>query len=256
MVFVDFQYHFIPDGSSPIKTLNDTLGVNTMNQGSFSNFIMFNITRRVSNKGYWSVKFGGGADVFNYQLNLASQHSKYFAVDPDGDTYLRTNKVFNIRETHNLVYATAPFILQKGFTFGKNSVYIQAVYYLMLKYSSSYNMDANATYSGYYEELFGLTISENGIYDFGTYDFNLRGIPLLPKSMVSSYGIGIGYNRQLSRKVYFDCGLNYRTSNTYLFQEDPKRLSDSYLGLNSLTNLNHQLKVEYVNMNFGLSIKL
>ena len=256
MVFVDFQYHFIPDGSSPIKTINDTLGVNTMNQGSFSNFIMLNITRRVSNKGYWAVKFGGGADVFNYQLNLASQHSKYLAIDPDGDSYLRINKVFNIRETHNLVYATAPFILQKGFTFGKNSVYIQAIYYLMLKYSSKYNMDAKATYSGFYEQLFNLTISENGIYDFGTYDFKLRGISLMPKSMVSSYGIGIGYNRQLSRKAYFDFGLNYRTSNTYLFQEDPKRLSDSYLGLNSLTNLNHQLKIEYVNMNFGLSIKL
>lgn len=256
MVFVDFQYHFIPDGSSPIKTKQDTLGVNPLNQGSFSNFIMMNITRRVSNKGYWSIKFGGGADVFNYQLNLASQHSKYFAVDPDGDTYLRTNKVFDIRETHNLVYATAPFILQKGFTFGKNSVYVQAVYYLMLKYSASYKMDARATYSGYYEQLFNLTISENGVYDFGTYDFKLRGIPLLPKSITSSYGLGIGYNRQLSRKAYFDFGINYRTSSDYLFQENPKRLSDSYLGLNSLTNLNHRLKVDYLNMNFGISIKL
>lgn len=256
MTFADFQYHFIPNGASPIKPIGDTLGINPINNGSFSNYLTVNLVRRVNKKGYFSLKFGGGVDVFNYQLNLASQINTYPAVDPDGDPYLRINRVFNIKETHNIIYITAPLVLQKGFTFGKNSVYAQAAYYFMLNFSSVYNLDAQATYSGFYDYLFNLTISENGVYDFGTYDFKLRNLPLLAKPMLSTYSIGLGYNRQFSRWMYLDIGLNYRAGTDYMFTENKKTLSDSKNGINSLVNLTNQFKIEYVNMNIGLSIKI
>lgn len=256
MVFADFQYHFIPNGASPIKPDGDTLGINPINNGSFSNYLMINLVRRTTPKGYFSLKFGGGADVFNYQLNLASQETSYQDIDPDGDPYLRINRVYNIKERHNIVYATAPLVLEKGFTFGKNSVYIQGAYYFMMKYSSGYSLDADAAYSGYYDYLFGLTISENGIYDFGVYDFKLRALPLVVDNLITSYSLGVGYTRQLSRTVYLDLGMNYRGSNTYLFLEDNKRLSDSRNGINSLTNLNNKYRIQYFNMNIGISVKI
>ena len=256
MCFADFQYSFIPNGSAPVKIIGDTLGINPINKGSFSNYLTLNLIRRVSKRGYFSLKIGGGVDVFNYQLNLASQINSYPAIDPDGDPYLRINRVFNIKETHNLVYLTAPIIIQKGFTFGKNSIYAQASYALMMKYSSGYNLDAQATYAGFYEYLFNLTISENGVYDFGTYDFKLRNLLLAPKHNISTYSLGIGYNRQFSRKVNLDIGLNYRSSSDILFKEDIKTLSDSKNGINSLINLNNKFKIEYVNMSIGLSVKI
>lgn len=256
MTFADVQYHFIPNGASPIKPEGDTLGINPVNKGSFSNFITVNLVRRITPNGYFSVKFGGGIDVFNYQLNLASQINTYPAVDPDGDPYLRINKVFNIQETHNLIYITSPLVFQKGFTLGKNSVYLQAAYYFMLKFSSSYNLDAQATYAGFYDYLFNLTISENGVYDFGTFDFKLRNLPLVAKSLLTNYSVGIGYNRQFSRWAYLDIGLNYRAGGGYMFDENNKALSDSKKGINSLTNLTNKFKIEYVNMNIGLSIKI
>lgn len=256
MVFADFQYHFIPNGASPIKPDNDTLDINPINTGSFSNYLMVNVAHRVSPKGYFSIKFGGGADIFNYQLNLASQVNTYPAVDPDGDPYLRINRVYNIREQHNLIYITAPLVIQKGFTFGKNSFYVQGAYYVMLKYSSFYNLDAQATYAGFYDYLFNLTISENGVYDFGTYDFKLRNLPLIAKDVLTSYSFGCGYNRKLSRTLYLDIGLNYRSSSSYMFNEDTKPLSDSKNGINSLTNLNNKFRIQYVNMNIGLSVKI
>jgi len=256
MTFADFQYHIIPNGASPIKVDKDTLGINPVNKGSFSNYLSLNIVRRVSTKGYFGIKIGAGADIFNYQLNLAQQINTYPAIDPDGDPYLRINKVYNIRETHNLVYLAAPISIEKGFTFGKNSVYIQAAYYFMKKYTSTYNLDANATYAGFYDYLFNLTISENGVYDFGTYDFKLRSIPLSPKKMFSTYSLGLGYKREISRRIYLDFGFNYRAGGGYLFEKDNKNLSDSSKGINSLVNLTHQFKVEYVNMNFGLSVKI
>lgn len=256
LVFADFQYTFIPNASAPIKIDDDKYGINAVNKGSFSNYFMFNIIRRVSPKGFFAVKFGLGADFFNYQLNLNSYVNSYAAIDPDGDPYLRINKVYNIQEKYNSIYLTAPFTIQKGFSFGKNSIYVQASYYLMSKYSSSYNLDAKATYSGFYDYLFNLTISENGVYDFGTYDFKLRALPTETKNSIKSYSVGLGYNRQLSRTIYFDIGLNYRTSTDYLFIENIKTLSESRNGINSLVNLNNKLRIDYVNLNFGLSIKI
>lgn len=256
MVFVDFQNHVIPQGSSPVKASNDTLGINPKNKGSFSNYFLLNLTRRVNNKGYWSVKFGAGADVFNYSLNLASNINTYPSIDPDGDPYLRINRIYNIKETHNMVYATFPIKIEKGFTFGKNSVYVQAAYYLMMRYSSFYNIKADATYAGYYDYLFDITISENGVYDFGTYNFDYKALPLESKAFMSSQSVSVGYLRQFSRRVYFDIGLNYRMSGDYFFVENNKSLSDSKNGINSLTNLNNRLQLNYLNVNFGLSIKI
>ncbi len=256
MVYADVQYHFIPNGASPIKPDNDTMGINSINNGSFSNYVMFNLCRRTNTKGYFNIKFGGGADVFNYQLNLASHINAYQSIDPDGDPYLRINKVYNIREKHQLVYVTAPLVIQKGFTFGKNSVYVEGAYYFMLKFSSTYSMDADASYSGYYDYLFGLTINENGVYDFGVYNFQLRSLPLPVSRFITSYSFGIGYNRQLSRTVYFNVGVNYRNSNTYVFDDNLKSLSDSRNGINSLTNLNNKFRIQYFNMNMGISVKI
>ncbi len=256
MVFVDFQNHISPGESSAMKTSNDTLGINPLNEGTISNYFLLNLTRRVNDRGYWAVKFGGGADVFNYSLNLASNVNTYPAVDPDGDNYLRINRVYNIKEKHNIVYATFPIKVEKGFTFGKNSIYVQAAYYVMMKYSSFYNLKADATYAGYYDYLFDLTISENGVYDFGTYNFDYKSLPLEVKNIITSQSFSIGYLRQLSRKVYFDMGLNYRNSSSYFFEENQKSLSDSKNGINSLTNLNHRFKLNYININFGLSIKI
>lgn len=256
MVFFDFKYHIIPNGVSPIKLESDTFGINTINNGSFSNFIMLNLVRRVSEKGYWSVKIGGGADVFNYQVNLRNNVNSYNTIDPDGDRYLRINRVYNIQENHRLVYTTAPLIIEKGFCFGKNEIYLNLSYHLMLNFSAFYNQDAEALYAGYYEYLFNLYISENGVYDFGTYKFNLRNVPLVVDPMIYTYGFGLGYNRQLSRKVYFNLGYNYRKSNSYLFMEDNRPLSNNNKELNSIKSLNNRFVINYSNINFGLSIKL
>ena len=256
MAYADIKYHFIFNGESPIQLANDTFGINIMNNGSFSNFVMLNLVRRVNEKGYWSVKFGGGVDVFTYTSYLKSNVNSYAAIDPDGDPYLRINKVSNIKEKHNLTYLTAPFVIEKGISFGRNSFFINAAYYVMLNFSATYNQDADALYAGYYDYLFNLTIQENGVYDFGTYKFEMRNLPLIVDPMVMAYGFGIGYNRKITRKAYFDVALNYRKSIGTLFVENDLNLSDSFKAINTLPNLNHEYTLNYINIGFGISIKL
>jgi hypothetical protein len=126
----------------------------------------------------------------------------------------------------------------------------------MLNYSASYNQDADALYAGYYDYLFNLTIQENGIYDFGSYKFEIRNSPLVVDPLVMSYGFGIGYKRQITRKTYFDIAVNYRKSIGTLFLESGLNLSDNSKAINTLNKLNHQYMVNFMNLGFGLSIKL
>jgi hypothetical protein len=227
-----------------------------MNNGSFSNFVLLNLTRRVTEKGYFSVKMGAGVDVFAYTSFLKSNINTYPAVDPDGDPYLRINRITNLKERHNLTYLTLPFQLEKGFTFGKNSIFLNVAYYFMLRYSASYNQDADALYAGYYDYLFNLTIQENGVYDFGSYKFEIRNLPLTINSTAMAYGFGLGYSRQITRKMYIDAAFNYRKSIGFLFAENKLNLSDTYNGLNSITNQNHQYIIDFMNFSVGLSVKL
>jgi hypothetical protein len=256
MTYADFNFNVVFNGESPVQIANDTVGINIMNNGSFSNFIMLNLVRRVNENGYWSVKFGGGADVFTYTSYLLKNTNNYPAIDPDGDPYLRINTISNIIEKHNLTYLTAPFVLEKGLTFGRNSFFVNLAYYVMLNYSASYNQDADALYAGYYDYLFNLTIQENGIYDFGSYKFEIRNSPLVVDPLVMSYGFGIGYKRQITRKTYFDIAVNYRKSIGTLFLESGLNLSDNSKAINTLNKLNHQYMVNFMNLGFGLSIKL
>ncbi len=256
MAYADFDFHVVFNGESPVQLASDTFGINIMNNGSFSNFVMLNLVRRVNEKGYWSVKFGGGADVFTYTSYLLNNTNTYPAIDPDGDPYLRINKISNIREKHNLTYLTAPLVLEKGISFGKNSFFVNAAYYVMLNFSATYNQDADALYAGYYDYLFNLTIQENGVYDFGAYNFEIRNLPLVVDPIVMSYGFGIGYKRQITRKAYVDFAINYRKSMGTLFIESGLNLSDNFNTINTLSNLNHQYIINYMNAGFGLSIKL
>lgn len=256
MAYADFRNHVIFNGESPVKLASDTNGIAIMNNGSFSNFVMLNITRRVKERGYFSFKVGAGADVFAYTSYLKSNVNTYAAVDPDGDPYLRINKITNLKERHNLTYLTVPIQLEKGFTFGKNSVYFNVAYHVMLNYSATYNQDADALYAGYYDYLFNLLIQENGVYDFGAYKFEIRNLPLSVNRLAMSYGYGLGYMRKISRKMYIDAALNYRKSIGYLFAENKLNLSDTYNALNSITNHNHQYILDFMNFSVGLSVKL
>ncbi len=256
MAYVDFRNHLVFNGESPIKLASDTFGISIMNNGSFSNFISLNLTRRVSEKGSFSVKLGVGYDIFTYSSYILNNVNTYPAVDPDGDPYLRINRVYNFKERHYLTYFTLPLQIEKGFTFGKNTFFINLAYYFMSSNTARYNQDAKAIYAGYYDYLFNLTIQENGVYDFGSYGFEVRNLPLSINSKARSYGYGIGYSRQINRKMYLDAGLNYRKSIGYLFAENKKNLSDNSKAISSVTNLNHQYIIDFMNFSVGISVKL
>jgi hypothetical protein len=254
-VFAEFKYQTVFNGESPVKLASDTFGIVTKNGGSFSNYISMNLVRRVNEKGYWAIKIGAGADVYSFTNYLFKNRSTYEAIDPDGDSYIRINDLNEIVERNKLVYLTAPISIEKGFTYGRNSFFVNASYFLMLNLRATFDMDANAQYSGYYEDI-GITFTENGVYDFGAYNFQLRNLPTMVDSRVMAYGLGFGYNRELNRRAYLELGVNYRKSIGYVFLENKLNLSDNYQQIRNISNLNHTFGIEYINLSVALNIKL
>lgn len=254
--FIEFNYQTSINNRSPVNIQTDTLGIITTTGSTFSNFILFNFTRKVAPRGYWSIKLGAGADVLNYSSYMENNVSSSPTTDPNQEEYIRINRVYDVHVKHHLSYITIPFIIEKGFSFGKNSFFVNGAYYTMLNYSSRYNLDANAIYSGKYIQFNDLLLQEKGSYDFGLYNFQLRNSYLMVDRMIFAYGFGVGYSRLLTRKIHFDVAYNYRTSKEYIFLENKQKLSESYTQINNLNNLNHRFYLDYVNLSFGLRMLL
>lgn len=242
--------------SSPVKLLNNKHRVNVHNKQSTSNRILISLMYRKSQTGNWQFKFGSGFDIFTYDLYLPKYQDSYYSIDADGDQYLRIIELNKLVESHSLTYITFPLIIQKGFAFNNNSISLSAGYYFMKNYNATYKSNAQALYSGYYDYLFNITISENGVYDFGYYELTKLPSKLNPVSLIHAYSIGIEYAYRLNRFTSLNAGLSHRSSINNLFVEKNSTLSKNNKDLKSISNINNAFQINYLSLLFGITVKL
>lgn len=242
--------------NSPVEIINNKEKVNVINKQSSSNKILLSLMYRKSKLGNWQLKFGAGFDLFTYDLYLPAYVDSYNSVDADGDPYLRTIKISELRESHSITYLIFPIILQKGLTFNKSTFSINAGYNLMKSLDANYRSDAKAQYSGYYDYLFNITISENGVYDFGNYNLKNISSQLLTNSLINAYSIGIEYAFNVNRFISINAGLNYRKSEDFLFKLNNLNLSKTAKDFKSITNVNNAFQLNYLSMFLALTVKL
>lgn len=252
----DFSTEFGILKNSPISIADNRYNINVINRLSISNKILVSLMYRNSNAGNWKFKFGAGFDIFNYDLYLPKYVNSFAAVDPDGDPYLRIIELTNLHEFNSLTYLTFPLIIQKGFTINKNTISVNLAYYFMKSFAGSYLASSEAQYSGYYDYLFNLLISENGVYDFGAYNVRTIATPFVPNSFVNAFGFGVEYSYNLNRFISINTGFNYRKSIDYLFQSNNSSLSRTSNELNSISTISNTFQIKYTSMFFGLTIKI
>lgn len=107
----------------------------------------------------------------NYGFKAKEFHESYSAVDPDGGSYQRLIDLDNYHESIKCLVVDIPIGLRYDYMVNDDLS-------LFLKFGASVSYDivqkasfsASALYSGHYDWLFDVTISQNGIYDFGSYD--------------------------------------------------------------------------------------
>ena len=122
------------------------------------------------------VWIGAGASVQQHDLNAGSVYFEEQATDPDYFAYLRQTRAEGWNESLSetlgalslgMRYLKRISIDPKG---GMNYVGLSAGMTQFMQASTSFENSSTVIRQGYYEALFGITIDENGIYDFGTYN--------------------------------------------------------------------------------------
>ena len=193
---------------------------------------------------------------FYFTNNLNSFSENYSSTDIDGSSYSR--KVFydGFNETYDLCYlSVGPSV---GFDYEIMSYKLSNVKHSLLNLSFDYslnnmtcnsaisNRNSSVTYTGTYSDFFNITISENGVYDFGIYQLEQQNIQEQKINNLShNISLGLKCYPFKSNRLYIAANVNYMIFTKSLFQNnDNSRFSNNSSQLNSffsntsLSNLN------------------
>ena len=117
---------------------------------------------------------------------------------------------------------------------------LQFGYSFLLNTSASSIRNSNISYSGIYPDLFNITISENGVYDYGNYTPS-SSLENLQKNNNNLFSISSGFS---VNKNNFSLGvlLNYNIFLTPMFKgQNNEYISENYSELNSInSNLSNE----------------
>mgnify|MGYP007069872668 CR=1 FL=1 len=192
-------------------------------------------------------------------LKAKGYKETYNDTDPDGGNYLRIIDLTSYNETIKRYAVRVPIAIRYDY-FIKDNLSLYSKLGVDISYDIAQNAKATAEaqYSGYYDWLFNVTISQNGIYDFGAYNIEgtgkTTGINRLGVGVFA--GLGLQYfipksNWSLDVAVLYGCEVYNKTSNPdgfHLTETYSNWKSASYL-LSSFYGHNIQFQINF-NYNF------
>jgi hypothetical protein len=254
-VFFQPYIGFMPIASISNITLSNPDIVKTNNFGLCIGLGM-NYLLKSTPKGYLSFKTGIEFNVLNFHLNMNNFVESHEATDPDLGNYIRTNTITNIQEKGKLNILSIPLQLIKGFKVSKRmGVFSNFGVNLCYVNTATYTATANALYSGYYKDLYGITISENGVYDFGEYGLNSAGNVDFQKSFVC-YNLGVGMTHKINKTVSFLFGLSYKNSLNSIIKETNGSVSKNSNEYRSISSQDNAIRLSIFSIDLGLKIAL
>lgn len=155
-------------------------------------------------------------DIAFSQRNLTLQGNyqrSYPSIDPDGGDYLRLIALNNYEENiKRYALSITPIAYRYDYFFNSNlSLYLclgATVSYDLMQHTDAI---ADAYYAGYYDWLFNVTLDQNGIYDFGSYNMNANSTETaFHRFSVDAFlGVGVQYFIPQTR-LSIEGGIQYR----------------------------------------------
>ena len=246
-------------GASPIvfKSTESLKDVKLKENTSYS--VALNIGLLVYQNSKFNIQFKTGFQYmsFNYDQEIESYFYYNSSIDPDKSIYIRKTKISNFKETNLIKCFSIPLGIQSSYEIYKHFSFFAAIGTSILNHISSvYSSSANASYSGFYSDFYNITISENGVYDFGNYNnIEDKGDLKFKKNLICYYG-EFGISKKINRRLSISCSANYLKSKDVIFNENKMVLSTDYKNLNSISNLSNQYYIKSIFINLGLSIKI
>ena len=195
---------------------------------------------------------------FDYVLSIPTFTETYSDIDSDGGNYERTVLLENFSE--NQIIDLQSMFIQiearlKAFTVGRfNGIgSISAGMGQTTINSATYSNTADATYSGYYEDLFGITIAENGVYDFGEFNLSQSG-DLEFNTSVQTLLLDVSGLIKYKDRLMFSGGIMYTKYQSNIFNIGTDRISQDFNELNSINNL-LDVDMSHISFKLGVSYK-
>jgi hypothetical protein len=239
---------------TPIKSTHKE--INQANNLSYSLGLNLGYTLYVGKKGYWNIKTGFSLYNLSYTNTISSVTESYNSTDADQSNYIRTNHVSNLTEKHEVQYYSVPLNIEKGFKLKKGySIYINTGASLILGLQGNRNTETDARYSGYYKDLYGITIKENGVYDFGQYKLR-KSSSLNTLANLIAVDLGMGISKKINKKISARLGFTYQQSLGSVFENNNKSISTNKNELNSISQNYNDFKINLYLINIGLKYNL
>ena len=204
------------------------------------------------------VKGGLIKDNFDYELSIPTFNETYSDIDSDGGNYERTVLLENFSENQIIDIQSMFIQLEsrlKAFKVGEfNGIgSISAGIGQTTVNSATYSNTADATYSGYYEDLFGITIAENGVYDFGKFNLSQSG-DLEFNTNVQTLLLDLSGMIKYKDRLMFSGGIMYTKYQSNIFDIGSDRVSQDFNELNSINNL-VDVDMSHISFKVGVSYK-
>ena len=220
----------------------------------------------IRNKTFFvNVSYNFSQNSFNQDILIDSYNYSYNDIDPDGSSYLRNIQLYNIQENQSIEtssqYISA--VIGKEFQINKKSKktisasvswsppIIESNYKIL---SAAYSSSAEALYSGYYQDLAGITISENGVYNFGEYQISGSGNIIEPIGFTSSQ-IDVNLSFKINPRIAVTADWRLITFENNVFDFGDQSVSKDFNDLNSVMNIS-PIDMQQSHILFGLNYSL
>ena len=200
---------------------------------------------------FLNVSFNFSQNLFNHDILVDSYSYSINDIDPDGSSYLRNVQLDNIIENQTIesiskylnivignefkiknINKTISASLSYSFPFINNLLFKENYRILSTSYSSS----ADALYSGYYEDLAEITISENGVYDFGNYQISGSGNIIDPIGFTSTQ-LDVNLSFKIFPRIAISADWRLITFKNNIFDFGDPQISKDFNELNSVMNI-------------------
>ena len=246
------------------KTIIDSkFSVNNFNNTfNFTNNWNSSIDYHIYLKNPFRLYFGLGLNSNTINTNLKFDNFNQFFedVDPDGASYIRNISYNNFQESNDIVFTSLPikigcavelnkFLKFKNKSLKNNNILLDFNYsFSPIIAADSYSIsNVNMLYSGYYQDLFNLTISQNGVYDYGNYNISNEFNSSLNKNFINN--VGFGLKTHLNR-FFISTNINYSWFQNDLYKnENFNYLSTNVNELKSFHNSFSEFNINMVSIN-------
>lgn len=249
-----FVYQSTPFNIAPLTTMNKSIDISNRN----SNSIGFRFGFTLTNRSKYSIRLFSGLHYndFNYTLRLNEITNSYSSIDDDNAAYVRTNEVSDISEDNHIQSLSVPLVIEPSINIASRfKTYFSVGANITQILRASYSSNAIGQYSGKYQDLFNVTISENGVYDFGSYKLQSSD-RLSTQKNIYSMTIEAGGEYLINSRFAIRIGISHIQGLSNIFQALNNDISTRYDNLSSITSTTNQFKFRYFTIDAGVSIKM